>query len=52
MRFRGILRGGDVEKLTDWLHDSDLSTIERRVGALGASGQQLTQYEPSCLNER
>ncbi|WP_408863366.1 ISL3 family transposase [Acidiphilium acidophilum] len=27
MRFRGILRGGDVEKLTVWLHDADLSTL-------------------------
>ena len=27
MRFRGILRGGDVEKLTDWLHDADRSAL-------------------------
>lgn len=27
MRFRGILRGGDVEKLTVWLHDADRSTL-------------------------
>ena len=27
MRFRGILRGGDVEKLTVWLHDADRSAI-------------------------
>ena len=26
MRFRGILHGGDVEKLTVWLHDADRST--------------------------
>ena len=27
MRFRGILRGGDVEKLTAWLHDADHSAL-------------------------
>jgi hypothetical protein len=27
MRFRGILRGGDVEKLTAWLHDADRSAL-------------------------
>jgi hypothetical protein len=27
MRFRGILRGGDVEKLTVWLHDADRSAL-------------------------
>jgi hypothetical protein len=27
MRFRGILRGGDVEKLTAWLHDADRSAF-------------------------
>jgi hypothetical protein len=27
MRFRGIPRGGDVEKLTVWLHDADRSTL-------------------------
>jgi hypothetical protein len=27
MRFRGILRGGDVAKLTVWLHDADRSTL-------------------------
>ena len=27
MRFRGILRGGDVEKLSVWLHDADRSTL-------------------------
>jgi hypothetical protein len=25
MRFRGILRGGDVDKLAAWLHDADRS---------------------------
>jgi Transposase len=32
MRFRGILRGGDVEKLTVWLHDADRSA---RYGVRG-----------------
>ena len=27
MRFRGILHGGDVEKLTAWLHDADRSAL-------------------------
>ena len=27
MRFRGILRGGDIEKLTVWLHDADRSAL-------------------------
>ena len=27
MRFRDILRGGDVEKLTAWLHDADRSAL-------------------------
>jgi transposase len=27
MRFRGILRGGDVEKLTVWLYDADRSAL-------------------------
>jgi Transposase len=27
MRFRGILRSGDVEKLTVWLHDADRSAL-------------------------
>ena len=27
MRFRGILRGGDVDKLTAWLHDADRSAF-------------------------
>jgi hypothetical protein len=27
MRFRGILRGGDVAKLTVWLHDADRSAL-------------------------
>jgi transposase len=27
MRFRGILRGGDVENLTAWLHDADHSAL-------------------------
>ena len=27
MRFRGILRGGDVEELTAWLHDADHSAL-------------------------
>jgi hypothetical protein len=27
MRFRGILRGGDVDKLTVWLHDADRSAL-------------------------
>jgi transposase len=27
MRFRGILRGCDVEKLTVWLHDADWSIL-------------------------
>jgi transposase len=27
MRFRGILRGGDTEKLTTWLYDADRSAL-------------------------
>ncbi len=27
MRFRSLLRGGDVEKLTAWLHDAQHSTL-------------------------
>jgi hypothetical protein len=27
MRIRGILRGGDVEKLTGWLHDAERSAL-------------------------
>ena len=27
MRFRGILRGGDTEKLTAWLYDADRSAL-------------------------